>query len=132
MNLSLSFDVIGKVSLVPGSTHDNWNFYNYPYYRIYVDNDLITERSWIWVNNDYYLNENLSLDLELGEHSILFKSLIRVNYDPKYDKKSSDYNKRFSMFYDVENLKINKELQKFEKIYDDQQQKDFLIQFEVA
>ena len=39
-------------------------------YRLYVDNDMITERSWIW-NTKTLLDENIWVELELDtEHSI--------------------------------------------------------------
>ena len=39
-------------------------------YRLYVDNDMITERSWIW-NTKILLDENIWVKLDLDtEHSI--------------------------------------------------------------
>jgi hypothetical protein len=39
-------------------------------YRLYVDNDMITERSWIW-NTKTLLDENIWVELELDtEHLI--------------------------------------------------------------
>lgn len=34
-----------------------------PIYRLYVDNDLITERTWVW-EDGIYINEDLWVDLD--------------------------------------------------------------------
>ena len=36
-----------------------------PIYRLYVDDDLITERNWIWDYN-IVIDENLYIDTEIG------------------------------------------------------------------
>jgi len=38
-------------------------------YRVYVDNDLLTERNWIWPVN-VYVRENIEVDVEPGIHRI--------------------------------------------------------------
>lgn len=38
-----------------------------PRYRIYVDNDLLTERDFIWDSNTY-ICENIFVNLEYGKH----------------------------------------------------------------
>lgn len=47
-------------------------------YRLYVDSDLITERSWTF-ETDYAINENLLVTLPLGRHRF---RLIPVNCNP--------------------------------------------------
>jgi len=42
-----------------------------PVYRVYVDNDLLTERSFIWPGNKEYVKENILVNLSAGEHSII-------------------------------------------------------------
>lgn len=37
-------------------------------YRIYVDNDLITERTFIWTNE--FIKEHMFVSLGVGEHSV--------------------------------------------------------------
>jgi len=37
-------------------------------YRFYVDDDLITERTWGWDNNKFFVNEHVLLNLEPGQH----------------------------------------------------------------
>jgi hypothetical protein len=39
-----------------------------PVYRIYVDSDLITERTFIWAGHETYIKENLVCDLKPGPH----------------------------------------------------------------
>lgn len=41
-----------------------------PVYRIYVDNDLLTERSWIWPAYEIFIRENIEVDVEPGEHQL--------------------------------------------------------------
>jgi hypothetical protein len=37
-------------------------------YRVYVNDDLITERTYIWHNNEYFVRENIVVRLPAGEH----------------------------------------------------------------
>lgn len=45
-------------------------------YRLYVDGDLITERTYIWINAGHdskhgkYVKENIWVNLEPGEHEV--------------------------------------------------------------
>jgi hypothetical protein len=41
-----------------------------PRYRVYVDNDLLTERDFIWGSRDIYIRENIIVHLEAGQHSL--------------------------------------------------------------
>ena len=41
-----------------------------PVYRVYVDNDMITERTFGWTGYDHYIQENLVCDLAPGVHCI--------------------------------------------------------------
>ena len=40
-------------------------------YRAYVDQELFTERTWVW-NDSYYLEENLQIEAFPGEYEISF------------------------------------------------------------
>jgi hypothetical protein len=42
-----------------------------PVYRVYVNDELFTERTWIWDSS--YLEENLQIDAEPGEYRIRFE-----------------------------------------------------------
>ena len=41
-----------------------------PTYRIYVDGDLITERTYLWNNNHEYVREHIIVYLEPGNHTL--------------------------------------------------------------
>ena len=39
-----------------------------PRYRVYVDNDLLTERDFIWPGHEIFIRENIVVRLEPGAH----------------------------------------------------------------
>lgn len=39
-------------------------------YRIYVDSDLLTERTYIWRNTEQYVKEHIIVNLEQGTHEL--------------------------------------------------------------
>jgi hypothetical protein len=39
-------------------------------YRIYVDDDLLTERTYLWTNPNEFVREHIVVYLEPGEHTI--------------------------------------------------------------
>jgi hypothetical protein len=41
-----------------------------PSYRLYVDRDLITERTFSWSGSDTFINETIICDLPQGQHQI--------------------------------------------------------------
>jgi hypothetical protein len=41
-----------------------------PIYRVYVDNNLLTERDFIWSGTANYIRENIVVNLELGSHTL--------------------------------------------------------------
>lgn len=45
-----------------------------PAYRLYVDNDLLTERSWIWPAYEVYVKENIEVDVDTGPHQVRIES----------------------------------------------------------
>jgi hypothetical protein len=55
-------------------------------YRIYVDDDLITERTYIWVNatgpnmSGRYIRENIWVNLRTGEHELRIESPDKVQF----------------------------------------------------
>jgi len=42
----------------------------HPTYRVYVDNDLLTERDFTWPGPEVYIQENIIVNLEPGAHSV--------------------------------------------------------------
>lgn len=47
----------------------NWD--SSPVYRVYVDNDLLTERTWVWPAYEIYIKENIEVDVEPGQHRVV-------------------------------------------------------------
>jgi hypothetical protein len=62
-------------------------------YRIYVDQDLLTERTYFWRNSEQYVQENIIVNIEPGQHYL----------------KIEPVNKEFSGFY-YTNFAVNKEI----------------------
>lgn len=46
-----------------------------PAYRVYVDGDLLTERTYVW-GNQQYVREHLVVNLEPGEHQLIVDPII--------------------------------------------------------
>ena len=54
-------------------------------YRIYIDNDLITERSWIW-DNTIYLKEHLWAKLDpTATHSVRLVPITHIPEQAKFE-----------------------------------------------
>ena len=41
-----------------------------PVYRIYVSDDLITERSFVWNGDTHYIEEHVILHAPIGQHQL--------------------------------------------------------------
>ena len=41
-----------------------------PRYRVYVDNDLLTERDFIWPGHEIFIRENIVVTLKPGAHTL--------------------------------------------------------------
>jgi hypothetical protein len=41
-----------------------------PRYRVYVDNDLLTERDFTWPAHEIYIKENIEVNLNAGKHTV--------------------------------------------------------------
>jgi hypothetical protein len=52
----------------------NWS-QKEPVYRVYVDNDLITERTFVWPGYQHYIRENFMIAVKHGEHNIKIENL---------------------------------------------------------
>ena len=46
-----------------------------PSYRIYLDTDLLTERTWLWPRHEIYISEQIVADLEPGSHYVKIEVL---------------------------------------------------------
>ena len=93
----------------------NWVFeehnlkYSTPSYRIYIDNDLLIERNWVWSGNQY-ISENLIVELEPGtsghslklEPALLNPAQARFNiYNPTLNGRSLPLRWRDDFFLDI-------------------------------
>lgn len=72
---------------------------NHPRYRVYVNNELFAERTWIWQNE--YLEENIQMEAPSGfyqikielldkEHATLTVSNMRVLHGPAIVKPNGE------------------------------------------
>jgi len=72
--------------------HCNWEGLP-PNYRVFVNDELFTERTWIWEDDAVYLEEMLQIEAEPGEYLIRHELVppnlaqlrvenIRVDYGP--------------------------------------------------
>lgn len=43
-----------------------------PIYRVYVNDELFTERTWTW-KDDFYLREEIQIEAEPGKYSIRYE-----------------------------------------------------------
>ena len=43
-----------------------------PIYRLYVNDELFTERMWLW-NDDFYLREEIQIEAEPGDYNIRYE-----------------------------------------------------------
>jgi len=44
-------------------------------YRVYVNDELFTERSWIWSGKEYYLEEIITIEAPPGQYEIKYELL---------------------------------------------------------
>jgi hypothetical protein len=44
-----------------------------PNYRVYVNDELFTERTWTWDNSEIYLQETLQIEAKPGEYQIRYE-----------------------------------------------------------
>lgn len=51
---------------------------HHPWYRVYVGDDMFTERTWIWTNE--YLEEALQIEADPGKYLIRFDLLTSGKY----------------------------------------------------
>lgn len=52
---------------ITADIHCNWEGLN-PSYRLYVNDELFTERTWIW--DRFYLEETVSIEAEPGDYRL--------------------------------------------------------------
>ena len=64
--------------------NDKRNMFNDSRYRIYINNNLITERSWVW-NNDTFLLENIWIHADKNnEYSLKLEPVVTISEQAKF------------------------------------------------
>ena len=79
--------------------HAHWNE-NPPVYRLYVDDEIFTERTFSWVSYQYYLTEHLCCNFSTGVHTLKLENL---NTESSFELDA----------FKVNNNPVNKNLLKF-------------------
>jgi hypothetical protein len=51
-----------------------------PRYRVYVDNELLTERDFIWPGNELFIQENILVNLEPGTHTVTVEQISKQGH----------------------------------------------------
>jgi hypothetical protein len=54
--------------------HTHWNT-TPPVYRLYVNNELFTERTFKWVSYQYFIREHINCKLDEGVHVLRLENL---------------------------------------------------------
>ena len=54
----------------------DWIGYTAPIYRVYVDGDLLTERSYIWDGVREYVREHLLVNIAPGTHTLKIEPVV--------------------------------------------------------
>ena len=59
-----------------------------PVYRIYVDDELLTERTFIWSGNEQFIREHIIVELESGLHNVEVRPLASNTFTSKLKLKT--------------------------------------------
>lgn len=63
-----------KEHIISADIYASWGDVS-PRYRIYVDNDLLTERDFIWPGTEQYIREHIIVNLKPGVHSLKIEQI---------------------------------------------------------
>jgi hypothetical protein len=82
----------------------------YPAYRLYVDNQLMTERTYIWKNPTVYITEVVPLLATTGKHTIRIERVKKVPgefqiSDFKVNDQSHPITARMEFYLEPEHLR---------------------------
>ena len=67
-----------RITVQVHALQPRWIDHEKPKYRIYIDNDLITERTWIW-DQETYIEEKLQVEVAEGINHSIRLELIKYN-----------------------------------------------------
>lgn len=91
----------------PWGQHNPIKMFNDSRYRIYVNQDLITERSWIW-NNEIFLLENIWIHADKSHEYILkLEPVVTVPEQAKFSLKNLTSKNLEIMNKAIDDLQIN-------------------------
>jgi hypothetical protein len=60
-----------------------------PSYRVYVDDEMLTERSWTWAAYDVFIREHIEVNVEPGAHRLYVRE---SNCDPVFQTQNMTVN----------------------------------------
>jgi hypothetical protein len=98
--------------------HAHWSD-NPPVYRLYVNDEMLTERTFGWAPHQFYIRENLSCNLNTGVHRLRLDQInnsgyleldnLRVNTDQvnKSFLKTNENKHEWTFIIDLENKNNN-------------------------
>jgi len=76
-NFMLNILMQDEFIIVQCDVHCKWDHANPPRYRCFVNDELFTERTWIWT--DMYLEENLQISAPPGDYTVRFELVSKEN-----------------------------------------------------
>lgn len=65
---------------ISAEVYCNWDL-EPPAYRVYIDGDLLTERTYRWVNPDQFICERIIVNVEPGIHQFRIEAVNPANQD---------------------------------------------------
>lgn len=68
----------------PWGQYNTVGIFNDSRYRIYISNDLITERSWVWNNNTFLLENIWILPNSKNEHVLKLEPVVTIPEQAKF------------------------------------------------
>jgi hypothetical protein len=84
-----------------------------PKYRVYVNQDLIVERDWIWGNN-VYIEEDIWADIDLAQDCVLrVEPIAIVNNASKFDIENFQIINGEGLIQKPNNLQVNFRVDKY-------------------
>lgn len=76
-------------------------------YRIYVDDDLMVERTWIWGNN-VFLQENIWINVNKNStHTLLLEPIVLIQQQAKFNIKNLQILNNQSNINEFTDLQVN-------------------------
>ncbi len=104
--INLIFDIYGYVPKWINGTFDRYqNILRDSRYRIYVNNDLIVERNWVWDNN-IFLRENIYINSAVSEHTLKLEPVVFHENQIKFLIKNLKVNDKL-LIIDTEQLELS-------------------------